>query len=249
MLWLVAMGSGCVEKGVSAEGPPDAAIRAVCRPSFRARTGEVLKAGTAFVMVVRSGGSQGSPLLVTAHHLFGPAGGLSEEVPWASLPGVVRSVECPRLQEPGSSIRGVRPLAIPGAGSAFSDDSALDVAAFRVEGEVSDALVPEDVEPRVGETVWLLASVLEGEAATVLRHPAKVVLVESSRLSYEYENSGLNLQATSGAPIVNRLGRVVGVNLGGRRRETKLLGVAQRISTISAGLDRAFAREAGARSD
>src|SRR5262245_37543781 len=67
--------------------PPTIAPHSVLRPVFATTEGEI-PAGTAFV--VRW--DNGSNLLLTAHHLFGPMGGMSRDIAAAELPKVVKSV-------------------------------------------------------------------------------------------------------------------------------------------------------------
>ena len=58
----------------------------VFRPEFKIKGGKML-AGTAFALDL-----DGTPVVVTAFHLFGPVGGLEKPVPAAELPSFVKSV-------------------------------------------------------------------------------------------------------------------------------------------------------------
>jgi V8-like Glu-specific endopeptidase len=57
-------------------------------------------------------------------------------------------------------------------------------------------------------------------------HKATVTEASDSILSFEYDDNNLTCNATSGAPIINEKGEVVGVNLGYKQKDGKLIGIA-----------------------
>ena len=73
-------------EAVPASSEPTLAPGFVGRPDFDTRDGEV-SAGTCFLVEYPG---QAAPLLLTAHHLFGAAGGLKQEVPHDQMPTFAR---------------------------------------------------------------------------------------------------------------------------------------------------------------
>jgi hypothetical protein len=93
--------------------PPATVVNTLCRPTFELKD-QSLSAGTAFLM--ESGVAKQPVVLVTAHHLLGPMGGLSTEVAWNDVPKAVKRATCQSIVTPAQSWIGT-PLAIPGAAS------------------------------------------------------------------------------------------------------------------------------------
>jgi hypothetical protein len=93
--------------------------------------------------------------------------------------------------------------------------------------------------PKVGDSVWLLAQVPEGAPPSQLLHHAVVRSSTDQALQYAFDNVGLNLQGTSGAPVVNAAGEVVGTNLGGGTLPGKLIGVGNSLASLRALLNAA----------
>ncbi|MET0270601.1 MAG: serine protease [Sphingomonas sp.] len=191
-----------------------AAQDAICRPELTV-DGKTYEAGTAFVV------DGARPLLVTAHHLFGEMGGLPEEVRWRDMPRRATSARC-RQVKGGARLTTGAALAIDGAHS-LSPTSTVeyrDIAAFPLAG--GGAGVPRltlaEREPATGSRVWLVAQVRGGDPATLL-HRATVVGHEQGAMVYAFDDTRIELQATSGAPIVDAEGKLVGINLGGTTAE------------------------------
>lgn len=211
--------------------PPPAAQGAICRPVFQA-DGQTYSAGTAFVVDLPKPDSR--TLLVSAIHLFGPDGGLEQQIPAAELAQRVSLVACQPLDS-AEAWQGGRALTIPGA-LPMGEGPLKDVAAFVLDTK-SAATLPARLKlaatpPKPGETVWLLAQVLEGAPVTQLLHRAVVRSSKDEGLQYEYENASLKLMATSGAPVLNADGEVVGINLGGGTLRGKLIGVGGSVTSM-----------------
>lgn len=104
-------------------------------------------------------------------------------------------------------------LVLPTAGhSTTPGDWSTDVAAFHA---------PASVAPRA------------------LRLAANRVFVsESSLLAYEFDDLTLQIRATSGAPVVNARGEVVGLNVAGGLVEGRMVGHAHPVESVSAHLQR-----------
>ncbi len=236
ILLAVAMAGVCLPLPATAQPAPlTAAADAICKPLFRI-DGRPLAAGTAFLLQPEAPGQP--PVLVTALHLFGPDGGLPRAVPPEALPRRVALDRCQTLSRPGMW-GGGRALSIPGAAPGGTGLPLRDIAAFAVDIVSVQRIQPlrlASSPPAVGEPVWLVASVIRGAPTRQLLHRAHVVHSSDDQLQYSYDNPALELRATSGAPVVNARGEVVGVNLGGGVRQGETFGIADSLTTIRAAV-------------
>jgi hypothetical protein len=110
------------------------------------------------------------------------------------------------------------------------------MAAFPVMSVPAHVLELAHSVPSVGDSVWLVAQVRSGAAPDVLLHKAIVVSSDRTFLRFAYDNGALNLRATSGAPVVNSAGQVVGINFGGQQEGHWLVGDAVGLGAIQDGL-------------
>ena len=106
-----------------------------------------------------------------------------------------------------------------------------DVAAFRTAG--AGKLTPgrlAERPPEVGEPVWLAAKPMEAPARRIV----KAVTVERSEKTFvfRYEDAQVSTPYSSGAPILNRSGEVVGINVGGGWLDGHKLGHANHAGSI-----------------
>jgi hypothetical protein len=221
-----------------AAAPPSTIQNAICSPVFQA-DGKAFSAGTAFALdlprpVPRT-------LVVTAIHLFGPAGGLDKQIPAAELASRVSLAGCKAvgLDEIWYASRALTVL----DAHAMDGVPYQDVAAFALD-TAGAPIHPVRLKlaaalPKAGDSVWLLAQVPEGAPASQLLHHAIVRSSTDQSLQYAFDNIGLNLQGTSGAPIVNAAGEVVRTNLGGTTLPGKLIGVGNSLTSLRALLNSA----------
>ncbi|MBX3157766.1 MAG: trypsin-like peptidase domain-containing protein [Deltaproteobacteria bacterium] len=232
-----ALATGCGGKREADPAPapapaPKAHPHAVLRPEFTV-DGDPLAAGTAFL--IKEGAAT---LLVTAHHLFGPAGGLDHELTWDELPRRVTAVRATSLDDPGVTIRGGSPLAVTGAVGLSEQHLGGDVAVFPIpDAGPARTLELADGPPRVGSSVTLLARVI-GKTGT--RHGAKVVEVGEEHIAYELDEPG-ELRATSGAPVVDADERVVAINVSGGEIDGKRINFGVSISAFGPAIRKALA--------
>jgi hypothetical protein len=224
-----------VSAGVAAE-PPQGVVDAICRPTFELKD-QALSAGTAFLM---QSGVTGKPVvLVTAHHLLGPMGGLSAEVAWSDVPKTVKRATCKGIKNAAQTWIGM-PVAIPGAASFNNQtpDGLRDIALLTLQGKATaQPLKLAATQPKLGETVWLVAQLFSGGPRGKLLFKAKVARVQDLALNYIIEDpeGTFELRGTSGAPVVNERGEVVAINIAGSR-------VAEGFN--AAGISAAVARKA-----
>lgn len=193
----------------------------ILRPSFETSQG-TLEAGTAFAVKVEE---EENPIIITAMHLFGPDGGLEEEVFANYLPNFVKKAQFNDAFEDSETIESSKVVLIPEAKPIPEINK--DIAAFIADkdAKVSTAEIYAG-KLKVGETVWLAASVLDGEPQDKKLHKAVVTISNEKMLEFKYENPNLNLRATSGAPILNSEGMVVGINLSVYNEGKDLIGIA-----------------------
>jgi hypothetical protein len=212
-----------------------AAQSAVCRPQFTVDATSY-EAGTAFII-----GSQ-HPVLMSAQHLFGPEGGLKAAIPWQDMPKRASSVSCKQIRSAAQWSTGPA-IAVEGAHPMSPDDqsgSVNDVAVFSFAGKnpTASPLSLAAKAPTVGTKVWLVAQIEgAGQGATLL-HAATVIGAQNGAMLFSYDDPKIDLDATSGAPLVDATGKVVGLNLGGGfDPESKaVVGVADDLEVISKAL-------------
>jgi hypothetical protein len=198
--------------------PPKAVVDTICRPTFELKD-QALSAGTAFLL--ETGVEKQPVALVTAHHLLGPMGGLRTEVAWNDVPNTVKRATCKSIVSPAQSWTGA-PIAIPGAASFNNQtkDGLRDIALLTVQGKpTAKPLKLAPAQPKLGDTVWLVAQLVSGAPKDKLLFKAKVVKVQDRALNYLVDDPErtFDLRATSGAPVVDERGEVVAVNIAGSR--------------------------------
>jgi hypothetical protein len=221
------------EKSEAAPSSPPLRSGDVARSIFRAQyeieSGNV-QAGTIFLARLER---EGPVLAITAHHIFGTLGGLRQEVAPDDL---VRTWEKGSLKDiaSGKVISPLpKPLLIGDAKRFTTDVLSTDVAAFPIADAGSMVALPAAASrPKVGDTVWLIASIVGQEKSGELQHPARVVMSDDDALVFEYQDPKLELRATSGAPVLSSKGEIVGINLSGGKKEAKLMGMAGAIPNV-----------------
>jgi len=215
--------------GAAAPAAPSIrAEAAVYKPTFTTKGGD-LEAGTAFVARLAPGGP---PFLFTAHHLFGALGGLDREYTWQELPAFVIGVAAVPVEK-GVPLRGGAALPINGAIAFTQEHMGGDVAVFAVTDPLdAPALTFAATPPAEGAEVWLIAK-LDGAAADKLRYRGVVKVVDGGAIAFAFDDKGLALRASSGAPIVNKAGEVVGINLASGEMEGKTIGMGASADAVT----------------
>ena len=218
--------------------PPPAVEKAICRPEFQIEK-ETVSAGTAFVLDLQ--GAHVRSFLVSAHHLFGPDGGYATQIPWSEVSAKVKSMQCTSLSD-GAVWTVGHALTMSGA-ERFGDGYLRDLSAFAFE-DVSATSRPTHLKlaarmPKVGQSVWLLAEVVEGAPRSLLLHHAVVTYSQADAMQYNFDNAKLSIRATSGAPVLDDAGDVVGVNLAGGLHGGVMSGTSDSVISIRALLESA----------
>lgn len=202
---------------VNASELKEEALKSVFNPSFVSTEGEQ-KAGTAFVVKYKE-----HSYAVTAHHLFSEAGGFSREYNWKELQGLVSEVSLQSLSDEKTKYSTGKAIKIKGAKSVSNWTGKNDIAIFKLDQKPANYLTLALSPPKIGETVWLYGLVYN-RPPELLLHKAVVVEYDKNWISYQFADSGLILNGTSGAAILNSGGEVVGINLSGGEQGGKLYG-------------------------
>ena len=228
-----------LEPGHPAALDPPVPDGLVLRPEFR-RGQESYLASYAFAVEAPE---PGPPLVLTALHVMDElikkegidATSASSGYTGRELPGLVTKVVLydvfaerwilAELGEAGPML--VLPEARTGEEEPFSS---RDVAAFRTDGA---GLAPGRLasrRPVVGDPVWLAAKPGNGSSGRT----AKAVVVESTAetLVFRYEDPDQPPKYSSGAPLLDRAGDVVGLKVGAGWLDGHKLGHANHVDNI-----------------
>lgn len=210
--------------------PPAVARCGVLLPRYTV-DGKPLAAGTAFPVKVGN-----RIVLVTAHDVFGPNGGLPAQLAPTDVIAKVQSATAfdaaDAKTECGRATRAL--LVADAAPSGGGNDASRDVAVLealvvtdvtRIENVGKAELAPlafAGAAPKVGDAVWVAFP--EGGAPV---QAAKVVEVAPGFLFYEFGNRDLKLAGSVGAPVLDAAGAVVGMAVGlGKMADGALIGSA-----------------------
>ena len=197
---------------------PEPPSDVVFKPTFL--TGyDSLTAGTGFIARFKE-----EFVFVTAHHLFGPAAGLEHDLSPPEAKQFAVALVGSSMNRTSLVVTSSEMLLIPSAKAFDNKDSGHDVAAYRLSGYHGPSLLVSDTPPKKGEGVYLLARPRGEEKLRLIR--AEVSRVGNDGLEYFYAESGVNFAGTSGAPVLNERGMVVGINLGGGELKGKTFGFA-----------------------
>ncbi len=187
--------------------------KVVFQPVFKTAAEGEFSAGKAFVIAASCG-----PVLISAYHLFGEAGGLKAQVPVTKLNDTIQeitlldiSTDEPKFTLTGKSVtplkakpccEGPEPARAPG-----------DVFAFKASSNLSDVALPvSKIAVKKGDRLRVLTSIIGGPGTSF---DAVAMGMQDGYLVYEMVSKKYVVRATSGAPVVDSEGRVVAINLGG----------------------------------
>ncbi|HWO09020.1 MAG TPA: hypothetical protein VNN80_06055 [Polyangiaceae bacterium] len=215
--------------------PPSIAARSfVFLPNFVTTRGP-LNAGKA--VPVRAPTAPNGVVVLSCLHIFGPMGGLPEQLTASALPGAVQQAFL--LDLDGKKFDIGPALLVADAKPFEQQDASGDVSVFRAPAELaSRALELAAGLPKKGEQVWLVSSLVSGSAE--LMHPARVYYAADKALSYKFDSADLELRATSGAPVVNGKGQIVALNLGGGNNQGELFGFGIPVTSLRHALSEAL---------
>jgi Trypsin-like peptidase domain len=240
----VAVGTASVPAAAapSSTAPPARALAALLFPLFRTAKGSAQQdwaAGSAFALR-----AQGRTLLVTAFHLFGPDGGVPRQLTMAEVRRTVRGVDARRPAVGAEALHAGRPLEVPDAAPHSGDgDLSHDIALFPITrtGTVT-VLELAARAPEVGDRVFVPWT-RDGRGVLL---GGTLVVVRDDRMLFELDDPTVPMNGTSGAPILDVRGDVVGVNLVGGRQDGKAYAGGSVLANVRAAVTTALARRVGA---
>lgn len=219
----------------SCAADPAPSKNTVLKPTFI--TGkESFTAGTAFVCESPDGKKH---FLLTAHHLFGSAGGFESELPWDKLNEVIKLTVSISMEDSSIHVLSKKALLIAGARALDNAGLANDIAAFELDyDKTRPALALAKIAPKVGERLWLYGRQRGSDRLELLA--CITTASNATELDYAFDNKTINLAGTSGAPVLNANAQVVAINIGGTEHNGKLIGYGNPTASIVAHLDRAL---------
>jgi hypothetical protein len=106
-----------------------------------------------------------------------------------------------------------------------------DIAAFWVKdpGDLHPTSLAQQT-PSIGDPIWLVARPNKDSGKNLLK--AVVVEITDRSMVFKYENPGEKPKYTSGAPMINKDGGVVGIIVGGGEFKNQSLGHANHVGNI-----------------
>jgi hypothetical protein len=182
-------------------------------PTFFTAGGEY-DAGSAFLARARH---NPQVFVLTAHHLFGPMGGLPEKISHQKLPSFVRGVRIDSFDGESRTYTVTAGYVEDGG----EEHSPLEDLAVLKTKDVSPTEVPvlAEIAPKAGDPVWLIAHVRGGVAEGTYIHRAFVIGQEGTWITCELENRNIVTNGASGAAVLNAAGEIVGIYSGHADRE------------------------------
>jgi hypothetical protein len=185
----------------------------VFQPTFHTDQA-TMEAGKGFVLQL-DGCAQ--PVLVTALRLLGVEGSLPAQIPASDLRTRVLDLTVEHINTPARPLSmhavSVTPANAAPCCTGTAAQGPGDVAAFELPASFARFGLPvAGGPPTAGDHVFLITPGTAGRAKG-LRHEAVIGSRASGYLLYDYLESGLEIDAAAGAPLVNAAGEVVAIHI------------------------------------
>lgn len=202
--------AGCGPHHVTSP-PPAFSGTPAARPVIHLQDGTVYCAGTAFE--VEMDGS--APVVLTALHLFGPAGGLPADIPPDQLAKQVTGLELYNMD--ASRKVGDACAELSREGYPFGSrgaDCLGDLVVFSGASQTGLQVLPlAATDPPAGSDLWLVGKANGQPGASWDLYPATVAEERTDGLAVTLDRA-VDTQGMSGCPAVNSRGEVIGMVLG-----------------------------------
>ena len=215
--------------------PPTLPSNLAVRPRVLLTDGRKIEAGTAFGATLD--GSK--PILLTALHLFGEAGGLQSDIPPQSLPDQVQDITLFDMEygsQLGTTGRGLLRDGYPMRDDGPYVDCSGDIVAFQLPEGIAIGSAPIAAEnPEVGERVWIVGKEYKEKGPTANLYSGVVAEVSTGVIALE-EDVPFDGRGFSGGPVVNAKGEVVGTVIGSAEKLGKKYSLLNPIEAIRSRL-------------
>ena len=151
--------------------------------------------------------------LLTAHHLFGPPAGLDKKYSKHEITQLSPSVKAYDFDNGSVVVESNQFLPIKNAKELNWRDASPDIAIFKIPNAKIESLTLASSTPVKGDIVFLYAHLKNASKNDTRYHSATITASNGKFIKYRYHNRFLNPTATSGAPVLNQSGEVVGLNV------------------------------------
>ncbi len=208
---LALLFGGCGPTPDTTSGPPTLPANFAVRPMFKLRDGRDIQAGTAFSATMDGS----APVLISAMHLFGEAGGLINDLPGSTLPEAIASVGLYDMEYGKPLASAGIELIRDGKATDFSTgDCSPDVVAFAMDSHSGLGVLPlAKSNPTVGARVWAVGREYKDEGADAKLYAGNVSDVKDTAITID-EETPYDGKGFSGGPVVNAQGEVIGTTIG-----------------------------------
>ncbi len=194
--------------------PPPLPAHFAVRPTFKLKDGRVVEAGTAFGAMMDGG----EPVLLSALHLLGEAGGLDKQIPAEQIPDAVTGVtlfNMDRSRQIGVAGKGLLREGFPMGEGPTESDCRGDIVAFQLPPHSGVGVAPlAKTNPSFLARVWVVGKEFSKAGASAELFPG-IVWIPTHKNVVVMMKVPVNLSGFSGAPVVNEQGEVVGMVIGG----------------------------------
>jgi hypothetical protein len=217
--------------------PPPLPANLAVRPTFQLKDRRTVEAGTAFGATMDGG----APVLLSALHLLGEAGGLDKQIPAEQIPDVVTGVtlfNIDRSQPIGAAGKGLLREGFPIGEGPTESDCRGDIVAFQLPQRSRVGVAPLAKEnPSFLARVWIVGKEFSKAGASADLFPG-VVWMSTHKNIVVMLQSPLDLSGFSGAPAVNEKGEIVGIVIGGGSgREGKPVALLNPVNDVRKKLE------------
>lgn len=198
------------QKGkTEAERRPDPPENVLFRPNFL--TPDLSHyAGLAFRLRHEASGQH---FLVTGHSLFSPAYGLDVQMTASDIARVIVAAIGVSCTDRNKIVVAQPYVPIPDARPYDDKGSERDLALFRISAKAGEpSLLLDPAPPILGDRVWIY--VKYSGSPRIGLEPASIAWISPREIRYLLDNKSADLRNTTGAPLLDIDGRVVGMHLG-----------------------------------